>query len=150
MKMKLKLTLALVCLAVLALCFVACGSKNPPASTTTNNPDGPLSQGLNYTLSEDGTYYIVSGIGTCKDTDIVIPAIYEGKLVKEIGERAFADCSSLTSVIIPDSVTSIGAFAFHGCTGLTHIYCEAASQPSGWSSIWKFGCSAQVVWSYTG
>ena len=37
------------------------------------------SQNLRYTLSTDGTYYILSGIGTCADTDIVIPSEYEGK-----------------------------------------------------------------------
>ena len=77
------------------------------------------SEGLEYTLSTDGTYYIVSGIGTCTDTDIVIPATYNGLPVKEIGERAFDDCTSLKSIIIPDSVISIGACVFENCTSLT-------------------------------
>ena len=34
---------------------------------------------------------------------------------------AFQDCSSLTSVTIPNSVTSIGAYAFYRCTGLTSV-----------------------------
>ena len=36
------------------------------------------SEGLAYTLSPDGTYYSVSGIGDCKDTDLVIPPEHEG------------------------------------------------------------------------
>ena len=119
MKMKLKLTLALVCLAVLALCFVACGQKDPPASTT-NNPDVSPSHGFDYTSSDDGTYYIVSGIGTCTDTDIVIPEAYEGKPVKAIGEYAFAD-NNITSVTIPNNVTSIGDYAFEDCSALTSV-----------------------------
>ena len=41
--------------------------------------------------------------------------------VTSIGERAFYECYSLTSVTIPGSVTSIGDFAFHDCTGLTSV-----------------------------
>ena len=52
-------------------------------------------------------------------TTAIIPAIvtYQGITydVTSIGERAFWDCSSLTSITIPNSVTSIGNFAFYGC-----------------------------------
>ena len=41
--------------------------------------------------------------------------------VEEIGEYAFDDCSSLTSITIPPSVTEIGEYAFCGCSSLTSI-----------------------------
>ncbi|MBP3289798.1 MAG: leucine-rich repeat protein, partial [Alistipes sp.] len=41
--------------------------------------------------------------------------------VTEIGDKAFYDCSSLTSVTIPDSVTEIGWYAFQRCSSLTTI-----------------------------
>ena len=41
--------------------------------------------------------------------------------VTSIGEYAFSDCSGLTSVTIGNSVTSIGKYAFWGCTGLTSV-----------------------------
>ena len=41
--------------------------------------------------------------------------------VTSIGDGAFADCTSLTSISIPNSVTSIGERAFSWCTNLTSI-----------------------------
>ena len=41
--------------------------------------------------------------------------------ITSIGEKAFYNCSSLTSVTIPDSVTSIGRYAFDGCSLLTSV-----------------------------
>ena len=41
--------------------------------------------------------------------------------VANIGYKAFAECRSLTSVSIPDNVTSIGDNAFAGCSSLTSV-----------------------------
>ena len=41
--------------------------------------------------------------------------------VTSIGSYAFSYCKSLTSITIPDSVTSIGSYAFENCTSLTSI-----------------------------
>ena len=77
------------------------------------------SEGLEFALSDDEAHYIVSGIGTCTDTDIIIPKEHEGLSVKEIGASAFENCASLTSVTILDNVASIGDDAFKNCTALT-------------------------------
>ena len=47
--------------------------------------------------------------------------------VKSIGDYAFSHCSGLTSISIPNSVTSIGSRAFSSCSGLTSIMVEESN-----------------------
>ena len=51
-----------------------------------------------------------------KLTSITIP-----ENITSIGRCAFSGCDGLTSITIPDSVTSIGSAAFENCSGLTSI-----------------------------
>ncbi len=99
---------------------------------------------LAYTLSADGTYYIVSGIGTCTDTDLVIPATYKDLPVKEIGASAFRDNTAITSVTIPEGVKTIGNYAFSGCTGLTSLTLPNSLQIIGQSAFYKCSGLASV------
>ena len=99
------------------------------------------SEGLAYTLSNDGTYYICSGIGTCTDTDLVIASEIDGVPVTSIGDRAFRNCTNLTSITIPDSVTSIGALAFGVCNKLTSISFGENSQLTSIGSHAFDGCA---------
>ena len=63
-------------------------------------------------------------------TEVVIPGEINGKKVTTIGDRAFGECTSLTSVTIPEGVTGIGNRAFNDCTSLTSV-----TIPEGVTSI---------------
>ena len=79
------------------------------------------SVGLVYESFVDGTCYVAS-VGTCTDTDIVIPSKSpEGKTVTEIGPFSFYGCADLKSVTLPNSITGITDSAFCDCTGLTSV-----------------------------
>ena len=109
---------------------INCEAAEKPAGWSSDwNPSGcpvvwgyrPASQGLAFTSNSNGTCY-VSGIGTCTDTEIVIPGVSpDGDTVTGIGNSAFYGCSAIRSITIPDSVTSIDGAAFECCTSLADI-----------------------------
>lgn len=77
--------------------------------------------------ASDGTHYLMNYIG--KDTDIVLPDDYNGTNY-DIGTFAFYGCSGLTSITIPEGVTSIGDWAFSRCSSLTSFTSEAVTPPA--------------------
>ena len=66
--------------------------------------------------------------------------------VTSIRDWAFGYCDSLTSVTIPDSVTSIGWYAFSDCTSLTSVYCKATTPPSGGDGMFDSNASGRKIY----
>ena len=97
------------------------------------------SEGLEYYLNSDGAGYTVDGLGTCTDKEIIIPSEYHAKPVTSIGASAFRGCTGLTSITIPDSVTSIDYEAFKGCSGLTSVTIGNSVTSIGQNAF--YGCS---------
>ena len=87
----------------------------------------------------DGVEYIVASlVASCfKDcsglTSITIPSS-----VTSLGDYCFSNCSGLTSITIPSSVTSLGASCFEWCSGLTSITLPSSVTSLGASCFW--GC----------
>ncbi|MCI8360073.1 MAG: leucine-rich repeat protein [Clostridiales bacterium] len=93
----------------------------------SNWQDGFLYNGSHLIKAEDsigactirpGTKSIAGGAfeGCTSLTEVVIP-----DSVTRIGPYTFKDCSSLTDVVLPDSVTEIGECAFEACMSLTEV-----------------------------
>ncbi len=86
-----------------------------------------FTQGVIYTLSNDGQSYYVSKSKNATG-NVVIFSYYKGLPVTRISNNAFEYCSSLTSITIPSSVTSIGESAFFNCYNLQTVAFEEDSQ----------------------
>jgi hypothetical protein len=117
----------LLALFLILTALSACSASPTAAPTrttaeeTTADPDLSTSKGLAMTLSADGSYYIVAGIGACTDTSIRIPYRYNGIPVKEIGGGAFLQNASLKSVTLSPEIVRIGDSAFYHCTALKSV-----------------------------
>ena len=59
-----------------------------------------------------------------------ITTVIIGDSVTSIGYMAFYNCTGLTSVTIGNSVTGIGEISFFACTGLTSVTCKAVVPPA--------------------
>ena len=107
--------------------FKAVASEGTPS--VDENP-----QQLDFYPTDNGTYYV--GIGKARYlSHIVIPATYRGAPVVGIATEGFRECTELKSIIIPDSITSIGRYAFDGCANLKTIYYIGTK--AEWNSIQK-------------
>ncbi len=78
---------------------------------------------LLFTLNDDETGYIVSGLGENSDNvnKIIIPSNHGGKPVVGIADRAFMGNTAIEYVHIPESVKTIGEESFRKCVELKSV-----------------------------
>ena len=76
-----------------------------------------------YELNEDGNSYTFVSYKNFYFTPVALelPSHYNSKPITKIGDNAFYYHMALTSVVIPDTVTEVGAFAFSTCEKLQSV-----------------------------
>lgn len=86
-----------------------------------------------FTLLDDNTYSIKAANPKNMPSQVVLPSSYKGKAVTVVAENAFLTSEgipslSITSVYIPNSITTLGHQAFVGEPNLTEVVFEEGSQ----------------------
>ena len=95
-------------------------SNGKTASCTVTVKEKVIPSGLNFALTLNDSFYIVTGYyGNA--TEYTIPAIYDGLRVIGIQSNAFRNNTNLKKITIPSNIEVIGASAFAGCTALAEI-----------------------------
>lgn len=118
-KKLLAILISLLCLSLICACFAGC--KEP------EKPKLPMRGSLSFALNEDGTGYLVTGLGNVSSLDIEIPPFHNELPVVGIADMAFTS-TGIESVSIPETIETIGDYAFDHCLGITEIkFCEPSS-----------------------
>ena len=108
--------------------YAFCGCQNLTDITIPNSVTSIGSDAFSgtswYENQPNGVVYVNDVLYKYKEDydapNNTIVEIREGTI--NISPKAFLNCTKLTGISIPNSVTSIGESAFRGCTGLTNIY----------------------------
>ena len=132
------------------------------STNTTINTESVESENYQYYPLSDGTLAIT--VGTNRDLQyLTIPKTHHGKMVTQIadngfanctalkqinlpnninmiGKKAFSGCSSLNSINIPDGTSVIGNYAFEGCESLTSVVISDSVTSIGWDAF--SGCKS--------
>jgi len=110
-----------------ANCTVTVPAKNTTYTATYKK----TSVGLEIESNGDGTCCLIS-MGDCEDTDVIVPATYNGDTLTSIDSNAFSG-EAITSITLPATIEEIGRRAFNNCDELTDVYFEGTEEE--WNEI---------------
>lgn len=114
------------CPAITEINFNATAVQDLGDHSETFGNAGKQTAGINVTIGKNVTripaslFYVPSYYNT-SSANIVSVTFEDGSVCQSIGNTAFSRCESLTSVILPNGLTSIGDYAFYECKEITGI-----------------------------
>ena len=123
--------------------FVANGQPTPPTPSFDGKFKAEYSDGTSYSAACDGNTTLTTA--TTKPSGYVVSAMTSaviGDCVTSIGANAFYNCRRLTSCTIGDCVTTIGGGAFWQCSSLTNIVIPTSVTSIGTQAF--YGCSGMT------
>lgn len=116
---------------MLALCAMACGFAAETFAGWTYNPGTGLLTDGNWQLTASGSGNLtikgmVTGSTAYETLDLRDPIVRDGDegtvyAVTAFADSAFSNNKTLTTLYLPETVTSIGSMAFLGCSALTTV-----------------------------
>ena len=105
--------------------------------TVQNSYDIPSIGSVAYTydINSDSKTCTITGVTDFSAKELILPAAIDGYTVTAIGEKAFANKTSITTLYIPKTVTKLGNKSFIGCYSLTNITYQGTS--AQWNTVAK-------------
>ena len=134
---------------------------------TVTLPETIIIGSLTFTLIPDTETYTVSACDPNYTGELIIPSSISISIgsapenssevtpaesltypVVSIEPDAFNGCSQITSITLPETITSIGDAAFSGCTELEEVYFSSSEPPAMEIGTLFEGCSEELVIYY--
>ena len=103
------------------------------SNSTKDNVD--YENGFTYRLINNGKEYMLVSVSGLKTANLVIPETFNDKPVTAIGNHVLLNNDNVTKITIPESVTSIGEYAFSGCKNLKTI--SYYGKEADWTTLSK-------------
>ena len=118
-----------ICPELFLRAIPAASASPTPEPTPTFTPVDGVSDGVEYTSY--GDHVVVTGYEGAAEDILAIPEEIDGLPVTAIGDEAFRGQSAMGSVIIPGSVEEVGDLAFAGCTSLRMVFARRDMEIGG-------------------
>ena len=117
-------------------------------------PYGYSAGSVIYYTSTNGRYVELAAQSSLQWGANIVSNVYDNgvgllafdKIITKIPAEAFYNCKTLASFTIPDSVTSIGDYAFYGCSSLVEVYCKSTTPPSAGDYMFTGNASGRKIY----